>query len=111
MDGMQITVEGNFVRKTLKISSPYMTMFVREMDWAEQADVAKMLRQAARDLESKFNGEDKLTKSAPEKLWLQADAIDESRDYEITEEMLEDLTWNYEPMGGAEICYVREDLA
>lgn len=55
--------------------------------------------------------EDKLTETAPERVWLQVD-IGASKDYrdEPFPDDIDGVTWHNEELGGLEVEYVRADL-
>ena len=53
---------------------------------------------------------DKLTQTAPRRIWLQVDTGDEDRSKSFPG-WQSDVTWAEEPIGGAEVEYVRADIA
>ena len=55
--------------------------------------------------------EDKLTETAPERVWLQVDigAIKDYRDEPFPDD-IDGVTWHNEELGGLEVEYVRADL-
>lgn len=58
------------------------------------------------------NAMDKLTESAPARLWLQVDVDGDAgdRDEPIPRENWGALSWHYESIGGTEVEYVRTDI-
>ena len=55
-------------------------------------------------------GVDRLTRTAPERIWLQIDTGDSDRSQPFPDDR-DGISWCWESIGGAEVEYIRSDKA